>query len=91
MSRKGKRKVDLTKLRAILEQAIAAAEVLFGPKTGKEKEDWVVEQVNPRLDIPLVGEVGEEMIIRLLIRLLVDVLNSQGILANFARNAGYRV
>jgi hypothetical protein len=84
-----KRRVSVARVRVVLEQVIAAAEVLFGPGTGEEKEDWVVEQVNSRVDIPLIGEAGEEVIIRLLVKLIVSVLNDQNILTNFSNSAGF--
>jgi hypothetical protein len=59
----------------LLKQAILMAEELFPePKSGKKKKEFVVDLINSKIDLPILGERAEERLISFAIDMLVDVL-----------------
>lgn len=74
---------NIGQVRKITEQLVVAAEGLFGASTGEQKKQWVVDQLNARIDIPVLGEKTEELIFSVLVEITLDVLEESNIIAEF--------
>tara|TARA_R110002020_G_scaffold29402_1_gene92705 strand:+ start:122 stop:376 length:255 start_codon:yes stop_codon:yes gene_type:complete len=66
--RKKKHNIDGVKLAKLVDSLIRAAELLFPiPKSGKERREWVISEINGKINIPLMGEKTEGQVIGLLV------------------------
>lgn len=79
MSRKNKGRrfnLDGSTLARLVDTMIVAAEMLFPvPKSGPEKREWVVAQINDRVNIPIVGEKVEAQVIGFLVDFAIQMYN----------------
>ena len=78
------RKFDLdgAALARLVDTMVLAAEMMFPiPKSGPEKRAWVIEQINDRVNIPVVGEKVEAQVIGFLvdfaIQMYIDIREGQ--------------
>ena len=66
--RRKKHNIDGVKLAKLVDSLIRAAELLFPiPKSGPERREWAISEINGRINIPLMGEKTEGQVIGLLI------------------------
>ena len=72
------RKFDLdgAALARLVDTMVLAAEMMFPiPKSGPEKRAWVIEQINDRVNIPVVGEKVEAQVIGFLVDFAIQMYN----------------
>ena len=72
------RKFDLdgASLARLVDTMVLAAEMMFPiPKSGSEKRAWVIEQINDRVNIPVVGEKVEAQVIGFLVDFAIQMYN----------------
>lgn len=72
------RKFDLdgASLARLVDTMVLAAEMMFPiPKSGPEKRAWVIEQINDRVNIPVVGEKVEAQVIGFLVDFAIQMYN----------------
>jgi|TARA_Y100000310_G_scaffold21074_1_gene20380 hypothetical protein len=72
------RKFDLdgATLSRLVDTMVLAAEMMFPiPKSGPEKREWVIDQINNRINIPIVGEKAEAQVIGFLVDFAIQMYN----------------
>jgi len=60
---------------SIQDKVLEAEDKFIGRGKGKAREDWVVNQLNALIDIPIMGEKMEEKLIRAIVKVVVKGFN----------------